>query len=92
MTVARTHDARLEFRLSQEQKSLIEKAAAIFGCTLTDYSIRRLVERAEEDIRSRQETILSDADRAIFLEVLASDDEPNDAMKRAAARYRARRA
>ena len=91
MSTAAANTARLDFRLPQEQKSLIERAASLLGCTVTDYSVTRLVERAKEDIREHEKTILSDRDRTIFLEILASDDEPNEAMKRAAATYRARR-
>ena len=92
MSTASTNAARLDFRLPKAQKSLIERAAALLGCTLTDYSVMRLVERAKEDIQEHEKTVLSDRDRAIFLEILRGDDEPNEAMKRAAARYKARRA
>lgn len=92
MSTVPAHTARLDFRVLPEQKNLIEMAAAIFGSSLTEYSVTRLVQQAREDIREHEKTILSDRDRDIFMSIIASDDEPNEAMKRAAKRYKTRRA
>jgi len=91
-TTTSHNSARLEFRISAELRQIIEKAAASLGQTLTDYSISRLVESARKDIRDAELSILSDRDREIFLAMLDSDAEPNDALKAAAQRYKDRRA
>lgn len=63
-------DARLEFRVTSEQKEAIEEAAAIEGRTVTDFSASALVERAhaviEQERRLRVDAVRFDA----FLEVM----------------------
>ncbi|MFK3677352.1 DUF1778 domain-containing protein [Microbacterium sp. NPDC090218] len=63
-------NARLEFRVTTEQKEAIEEAAAIEGRTVTDFSASALVERAQEvierDRRLRVDAIRFDA----FIEVM----------------------
>lgn len=63
-------NARLEFRITSEQKDAIEEAAAIEGRTVTDFSASALYERAQEVIererRLRVDAIRFDA----FIEVM----------------------
>lgn len=65
-------NARLEFRVTAEQKEAIEEAAAIEGRTVTDFSASALVERAQEvierDRRLRVDAVRFDA----FIEVMES--------------------
>jgi len=75
---------RLEVRIAPELKATIERAAAALGLTLTDYSISRLVENARADLKQCESVVLSDRDRDLFLTLLSSDEQPNEAMKRAA--------
>lgn len=90
-TAASSARARLNFRLRPDLKLLIERAASMKGQSLTEYAVSRLVETARRDVRDHEVTVLSDRDRELFLALLASDDEPNEAMRRAAARYKERR-
>jgi len=63
-------NARLEFRVTAEQKEAIEEAAAIEGRTVTDFSASALVERAQEVIQ-RERRLRVDAIRFdAFLEVM----------------------
>jgi uncharacterized protein (DUF1778 family) len=48
-------DKRLELRLAGSQKALIEKAAALSGRSVSDFSSDVLTERAEEVIRHERE-------------------------------------
>jgi uncharacterized protein (DUF1778 family) len=82
----------MEFRLPPELKEIIEMAAATLGQTVTDYSVSRLVEIARDDLRKYEVTVLSDRDRDAFLDMLQSQKEPNEALKRGASRYRKFRA
>ncbi len=91
MTTGSSPTSRLEFRIAPELKSTIEKAAAALGLTVTTYSVSRLVEMARNDLRQRESVVLSDRDRDRFLSLLSSDQGPNEAMKRAARRYKDRR-
>ncbi len=54
--------ARLEFRVTADQKEVIEEAAAIEGRTVTDFSASVLVERAQEVIE-RERRLRVDAVR-----------------------------
>ena len=84
--------SRLNFRLSADQKLLIQRAASLKGQTVTEYVVSRLAEAARQDVREHEVTVLSDRDRDLFLAMLVSDAEPNEAMRRAANRYKERRA
>ena len=50
---------RLELRLTSAQKTEIERAAALTGRTVTDFSVGILVREAEEVIRFERELHLS---------------------------------
>ena len=66
-----TKSDRLELRLTSEQKSEIEQAAALSGRTVTDFSVSVLVREADDVIRF--ELMPPAARRAMFL--LVSDAE-----------------
>jgi len=83
---------RLDFRLSADLKLLIERAASLMGQTVTEYAVSRLAQTARQDVQEHEVRVLSDRDREAFLAMLASDAEPNEAMRRAARRYKGRRA
>jgi uncharacterized protein (DUF1778 family) len=55
-------DARVEFRVTAEQKRAIEEAAAIEGRTVTDFSATTLVEHAQ-DVIQRVRQLRLDAER-----------------------------
>lgn len=62
--------ARLELRVTADQKETIEEAAAIEGRTVTDFSASVLVERAQEVIE-RERRLRVDAVRFdAFIEVM----------------------
>jgi uncharacterized protein (DUF1778 family) len=83
---------RLDFRLSPEHKSLIERAAAAEGQTVSSFAVASLVKAAEEAIQRASVRTLSAHDSQAFLKMLESDAAPNAALKAAAKRYKARRA
>lgn len=55
-------NARVEFRITAEQKQTIEEAAAIEGRTVTDFSAATLVEHAQ-DVIQRERQLRVDAER-----------------------------
>ena len=83
---------RLDFRLDRRHKVLIEKAATTVGQTVTEFAVSHLIQDAQSVLREEQTTVLSDRDRQVFLLMLESDAEPNEALKRAASIYRRQRA
>jgi len=90
-TLNPARDARLDFRLSQEHKRMIEQAATVTGQSLSDFAVANLVRAAQQTIDEVTVTRLSMRDRDIFIDLIASDAKPNKALKGAADRYRKRR-
>lgn len=81
-------DVRLDVRLPAEVKRQIEKAAALSGQTVSGFILAAVVPRAVEAIGAANVIDLSDKDARRFLAALDDDAKPNDALKRAARRYR----
>ena len=82
--------ARLNFRLPNELKERIEKAAIVSGVTVTDFAISVLVNSADDVLEKHHTRTLSVRDRDIFLEMLENPPEPNEALKNAVKEYRQR--
>ncbi len=84
-------DARLDFRLNRQVKEVIEQAAAVSGQSVSDFAVSALYRMAKEVLDREQTTRLSNRDRDVFLAMLDSDAKPNEALKRAAKKYKSRR-
>lgn len=84
--------ARLNVRLTQPLKEIIEEAATAMCQTVSDFAISTLVQAARQVVEQRQITELTNRDRDLFLALLDdSSRKPNKALKDAAAQYRKRR-
>ena len=81
---------RIEARLSAEQKALIERAALLRGCSLSEYLVRSAQDAAERDIRDHDIITLSARDSQLFIEALLDPQSANAALRAAARDYRAR--
>ncbi len=82
------NNARVDFRLSNEAKATIEKAAALAGQTLSDFAVSTLLEKAQQVLDARRVRTLSEKDAKIFLKILDSKERPNQALRKAAAWYK----
>lgn len=92
MPTATKTGARLNVRLAQPLKEVIEEAAAVMGQTVSDFAVSTLVQAARQVVEQRQVTELTNRDRDLFLALLDDTSKrPNKALKDAAARYRKRR-
>lgn len=78
---------RLELRVSREHKKLIEAAAHARGESIVGYAVSQLVDVSAQVVQQHETRKLSDRDRELFLKLL-DQTEPNNALKRAAKRYR----
>lgn len=85
-------DARLDFRLSSELKDLIAEAAVLTGQSLSDFAVSTLAETARQIVAQHRTTVLTNRDRDAFLAILDADQEPNEALRDAAKRYKERHA
>jgi uncharacterized protein (DUF1778 family) len=80
--------ARLEARLSQETKALVQKAADLEGRTLTDFVISSVQAAAYKVIEQHQTLKLSLEDGEAFVNAVLNPPQPNEALKSAALRYK----
>jgi uncharacterized protein (DUF1778 family) len=71
-----TKNDRLDLRLTQQQKSDIEKAAAISGRSITDFSVSVLIEEAAEVIRQDRDLAMSQKAWDAFNKVLERPARP----------------
>jgi len=80
---------RLEARVTPEQKQLIQHAADLEGRSITDFVIEKLQAAALETVRTHETMVLTMRDSIAFVEAIINPPEPNDALRAAAADYRA---
>lgn len=83
-------DARLDLRSTASQKSLIEKAAALLGESLTSFVLSTLVDESLKVIREHKATELTLKDWDTFNALLLADADPNAKLKDALSDYQRR--
>ena len=79
--------ARLDVRLGEEQKQLIEQAAGFLGQTVSAFTVSTLVHEAEAVVEKFGMLRLSKADQEAFLAALDNPPAPNESLRRAAKRH-----
>jgi uncharacterized protein (DUF1778 family) len=72
---------RLEARVPQPLKSLIDRAAALEGRSLTDYVIATLERHAVKVVREHEILQLSTIDSEAFARAMITPPKPNRALK-----------
>ena len=87
-TRGRVRGERLETRVTAELKSLIERAAALQGRTLTDFVLTSVQEAARRAIEEHQRLELSIRDSEAFVEALLNPRPVNDRLRDTVGRYR----
>ena len=84
----RTRAARLEARVTPEQKSLIERAAALQGRTVTDFVLSSVQDAARRAIDEHDRIELSVRDSEAFVDALLNPRPINGRLRDAVRRYR----
>ena len=74
-------DSRVDFRVSDVQKSLLKRAAEIKHLSLSSYILSSSIKQAELDIAENEMLILSNRDRDLVMSALENPPEPNEALK-----------
>ena len=87
MPTTKAKKSRLDLRIDQEQKELLERAASLRGLSLSSYLLSNSIEAATKDIESHEKLVLSDNDRDLFLSLMENPPEPNQALKSAMRRF-----
>jgi uncharacterized protein (DUF1778 family) len=84
----RVRGERLETRVTADQKSLIEHAAALQGRTVTDFVLTSVQEAARRAIEEHQRLDLSVRDSQVFVDALINQQPVNDRLRDTVQRYR----
>ncbi|MDX8525700.1 DUF1778 domain-containing protein [Mesorhizobium sp. MSK_1335] len=85
---SRARGERLEARITADQKSLIEHAAALQGRTVTDFVLTSVQEAARRAIEEHQRLDLSVRDSRAFVDALVNPKPVNDRLRDTVRRYR----
>ncbi len=71
-------NARLEARVTEEQKQLMERAAFLRGQNLTEFMVAVLTETSRQIIKDCELLQLTDRDRQAFVDALLNPPAPSD--------------
>jgi len=81
---------RLGFRIDEETKDLIERAAHLTRRKVSDFCVTALADTARRTIAEHETLVLSDRDRAAFFDALINPPEPSERLIRAFDEHRRR--
>lgn len=84
----RVRGERLETRVTADQKSLIEHAAALQGRTVTDFVLTSVQEAVRRAIEEHQRLDLSVRDSQAFVDALINPRPVSDRLRETVRRYR----
>jgi len=87
-TANKSRGARLEARISIEQKTMLQQAAALSGRTLSEFVVASAQEAASRIIQEHESVRLSRAEQIAFVSALLNPPAPNARLRKAAAAYR----
>ena len=86
----RVRAERLETRVTAAQKSLIERAAALQGRSVTDFVLASVQDAARRTIEEHSQLTLSVRDSEAFVDALLNPRPVNDRLRDTVRRYRER--
>jgi uncharacterized protein (DUF1778 family) len=78
---------RLGFRLDEQTKGLIERAAQLERRKVSDYCLTAIAEAARRTIAEHETISLSERDRAAFFDAMINPPEPSERLARALAEH-----
>jgi uncharacterized protein (DUF1778 family) len=81
---------RLGFRLDEETKDLIERAAHLSRRKVSEFCVTALVDTARRTIAEHETLVLSDRDRETFFDALINPPKPSKRLVRALAEHKRR--
>lgn len=80
--------ARLEARVSSAQKSLLQRAAALSGRTLSEFVVASAQDAAARVIEQHESIRLTRAEQTAFVTALLDPPAPSPRLRRATAAYK----
>jgi uncharacterized protein (DUF1778 family) len=87
-TSDKTRNARLEARVSSDQKTLFQRAAALSGRTLSEFVIDSTQEAAARIVQEHEIIRLSREEQLSFVSALLNPPEPGARLRKAVEAYR----
>jgi uncharacterized protein (DUF1778 family) len=84
------HKERLGFRLDEQTKGLIERAAHLESRKVTDFCVAALTDAARRTIAAHETLVLSDLDRKVFFDTLMSPPQASERLVRALKEHKRR--
>ncbi len=84
----RVKDSRLDLRITQEQKEILERAAALRGVSLSAYTLLHLLPIAREEVDNHERLVLSNRDRELFMSTMENPPQLKGKLKAALQKYR----
>ncbi len=81
-------DSRIDLRVTQEQKELLERAASLKGVSLSAYTLFYLLPAAKQEVDSHERLVLSNRDRDLFMSVMENPPQLQGKLKSAIRNYR----
>jgi uncharacterized protein (DUF1778 family) len=85
-----TRGARLEARISPTQKTILQRAAALSGRTLSEFVVASAQQAASKVIEDHELIRLSRGEQTAFVKSLLTSPAPGSALLKAAAAYKRR--
>lgn len=82
------HVPRMNIRMTDEARAIIERAALLEGRTMSDFVLASAVEKARETVAAHQQIVLSQRSGEIFAEAITNPPAPSAALRAAIADYR----
>ena len=77
---------RIDLRLTDEDKTMIEEAAAMTNQTITQFMVNSASARAAEVIEQHRRLVLNETSWNAVMDAIDNPPEPNERLKRAAKR------
>lgn len=87
-TSEKARNARLEARVSSEQKNLFQRAAALSGRTLSEFVIDSTQRAATRIVQEHELIRLSREEQLAFVSALLNPPEPGARLRKAVESYR----
>jgi len=86
-TTTKTKTTTIELTFTEEELTILKKAAALRFLSLNEYLLEVGLKTAAEPLPPPEEIVLSERDWEIFTSALENPPEPNEALKAAFKEY-----
>lgn len=80
---ARKKDERIDLRVDDEAKALIERAASISGMSVSTFTLSSTLQAAREQISEYEKLSLSNRDRDLFVSAILAPARANAVLRAA---------